>query len=100
MILKTRTYLFWEHQEMFEPYKFNPRKPDERMIPKSNATKEVLQSYFRFQAEVEDEFIVLNKTSLVNKMVELFKETKCYEEKSEAERQEIIQYLLAHPELN
>ena len=33
-------------------------------------------------------------------MVELFKETKCYEEKSEAERQEIIQYLLAHPELN
>lgn len=100
MILKTRVFLFWENQEMFEPYEFDPRNPDERMIPKANATKEVLQSYFRFQVEVEDEFIVTNKTNLVNKMVDMFKETKCYQEKSEAERQEIIEYLLAHPEAN
>ena len=83
------------HPEEFEPYDFNK---DERIIPKANVTKEGLQYIYRFEVESEDNFVVDNPKEICKRMVEKFKASKCYNYKSEEERQEIIKYLMAHPE--
>ena len=94
------TPYFINHPEEFEPYQFDPLNPQKPQIPKANATKEGLQSLYRFEVECEDELIVHNPTEMCKRMVEKFKSSNCYKYKTETERQEIIDYLFNHPELN
>lgn len=86
---------FIEHPEEFEPYKFGR---DKTRIPKPNVTKEGLQALYRFEVECEDELVVRDEKELCRRMVEKFKASKCYNFKTEKERQEIIEFLLSHPE--
>lgn len=88
---------FIEHPEEFEPQKFKGYY--EPMTPKPNVTKEGLQSLYRFEVECEDEFVVDDEKELCRRMVEKFKNSECYKYKSEAERKEIIDYLLTHSDL-
>lgn len=69
--------------------------------PKANATKEAIQSLYRFNVECEDKTnkIVYNAKELSNKMIDKFKASKCYLQKTEAERKAIIQYLKDNPEV-
>lgn len=94
------TPYFIEHPEEFEPFKYDPSNPDVEMIPKPNVTKEGLQSYYRFLVECEDEFVVDDKKELCKRMVDKFKNSKCYNFKTDEEKKEIINYLLNHPEIN
>lgn len=75
-------------------------EPEYRRIPKPTATKEGIQSLYRFEVEAEDEYVVDDNKELCRRMVEKFKASECYKHKSEAEREEIIEYLLQHPYIN
>lgn len=90
---------FIEYPEEFEIIgRFG--EPGYRRIPKPTATKEGIQSLYRFEVESEDEYVVDDKKELCRRMVEKFKASECYKHKSEAERKEIIDYLLQHPNIN
>ena len=64
--------------------------------PTADAPKEFLHSWFSFRAEQK-----LGKdwepTQLVNKMIELFQNSKNYNKRTEKEKAEIIEYFKAHP---
>lgn len=88
---------FIEHPEEFEKIgKFGDTNFHRE--PKPNATKEGIQSLYRFEVECEDEFVVDNKQELCRRMVEKFKSSECFKHKTDTERQEIINYLLKTPE--
>ena len=90
---------FITHPEEFETRKYGIDHIDDPFIPKANVTKEGLHSLYRFEVESEDNYVVDNPEELCKRMVEKFKASKCYNEKTEEERVEIIKYLLSHPEL-
>lgn len=94
------TPYFALHPEEFEPYTFDGRDNAERKqrIPNAKVTKEGLHSLFRWQIEREEPDIARNETALCRRMVEKFKESKCYNLKTEEEREEIIEYLLSEPD--
>ena len=83
------------HPEEFEPFDF---EKDEHLIPNANATKKGIQYVFRFEVESEDNFVVDNPKEVCKRMVDKFIASECYKHKSEQERQEIIHYLMHHPE--
>ena len=85
-------FYFFEHREEFEEIgKFGD--PGYHRVPKPNATKEGIQSLYRFQVESEDELVVIDKQEISRRMIEKFRNSECYKHKSEQERQEIIDYL-------
>lgn len=69
--------------------------------PKANASKEAIQSLYRFNVECEDSTnqVVFNANELSKRMIEKFKNSKCYSQKTEAERKAIIQYLKDNPDV-
>ena len=78
-------------------------KTDENRIglePKANASKELIQSIYRFNLESEDSSVLFHAKELSNRMIEKFKSSECYLLKSDAERQEIIQFLIDNPDVN
>lgn len=91
---------FYLHPEEYEPQKTGIEHIEDPIIPLPTCTKEGLQSLYRFEVEREDEFVVRDPEEMCRRMVKKFKDSKCYEYKTEAERTEIIEYLLQHPELN
>ena len=67
---------------------------------KPTASKEAIQCYLRNKYDrFNAKDIVYNPTLLSNKMIEDFKKLDCYKAKSEAEREEIIQYLKDNPDI-
>lgn len=67
---------------------------------KPTASKEAIQCYLRNKYNrFNAKDIVYNPTLLSNKMIEDFKKLDCYKAKSEAEREEIIQYLKDTPDI-
>lgn len=94
--MTTYSPLFIQNLEHFEPFTLTHTL---RMIePLSTATKEEIQSAFRYLATQRYKINIHDGTAICKKMVELFKNCKCYHEKTESEKQEIIDYLNAHPE--
>ena len=83
---------FITHNEEFEIIG-KKNDPNHTRVPKPNATKVGIQSLYRFEVESEDEFIVDDKKEMCRRMVEKFKQSECYKHKTDAERQEIIEYL-------
>ena len=83
---------FITHKEEFEIIGAK-NDPNNIWIPKPNATKEGIQSLYRFEVECEDEFVVDDKQELCKRMIEKFKSSECFKHKTDAERQEIIDYL-------
>lgn len=65
--------------------------------PLPNASKEVIQSIYRFNVGAEDSTITTKPKELSKRMIERFKASECYQSKTEKERQEIIQYLQDNP---
>lgn len=96
--MEYRPYFIEYPEEFIEIGKWN--EPGYQFYPKPNATKEGIQSLYRFEVECEDEFVVDDKKELCRRMVEKFKASECYKHKSEAERKEIIEYLFNHPEIS
>lgn len=93
------TPLYLIHKDAFDLVDLDPNKPA-KIIPNEKATKEDLQSAFRKIAISENPSIRDNKdNALCKRMVEMFKENRIYNLKTEAEKKEIIDYLLAHPEI-
>ena len=88
-------FYFWEH-----PEEFNIIGKDEHGVdilePKGTATVFGIYSLYRFQVEAEDELVVENKKEMCNRMIQKFKNSKCYHEKSEQDRNIIINYLSSH----
>lgn len=86
-----------EHPEYFEPYEWNPLKPNIRRIPKVNAPKEILREFYVDEVSEGDDnnYLLEDIPELKKRIIEEFKKSKCYQEKSEAERQEIIDYFNA-----
>lgn len=68
--------------------------------PKGNATPNVIQSIYRFNVSAIDGHRHYDAEEISSKMIEMFKSSKCYEQKTDAERQEIIQYLKDHPDVD
>ncbi len=67
---------------------------------KPTASKEAIQCYLRSKYDrFNAKDIVYSPTLLSNKMIEDFKKLDCYKAKSEAEREEIIQYLKDTPDI-
>lgn len=67
---------------------------------KPTASKEAIQCYLRNKYNrFNAKDIVYSPTLLSNKMIEDFKKLDCYKAKSEAEREEIIQYLKDTPDI-
>lgn len=89
--MQIRFYFFTHPEEFEEIGKFN--EPGYKIFPKPNATKEGIQSLFRFEVESEDELVVDNKDEISKRMIQKFKASECYKHKTESERQEIIDYL-------
>lgn len=83
---------FIKHEEEFEIIG-KKNDPNNTWIPKANATKEGIQSLYRFEVECEDESVVDDKQELSRRMIEKFKSSECFKHKTDAERQEIIDYL-------
>ena len=86
-----------KHPEYFEPYEWNPLKPNIRKIPKANAPKEILREFYVDEVSRGDDnnYLLEDIPELKKRIIEEFKKSKCYQEKSEAERQEIIDYFNA-----
>lgn len=86
-----------KHPEYFEPYEWNPLKPNIRKIPKANAPKEILREFYVDEVSDGDDnnYLLEDIPKLKKRIIEEFKKSKCYQEKSEAERQEIIDYFNA-----
>ena len=86
-----------KHPEYFEPYEWNPLKPNIRKIPKANAPKEILREFYVDEVSRGDDnnYLLEDIPKLKKRIIEEFKKSKCYQEKSEAERQEIIDYFNA-----
>lgn len=89
--------LFIIHSERFEP--FNLMDKPVKLEPLVSATKEDIQSAMRYMATEDKEIDIHDVDAICKKMIELFKNSKCYNEKTESERQEIIAYLDVHPEI-
>lgn len=96
--MEYRPYFIEHPEEFVEIGKWN--EPNYQFYPKATATKEGIQSLYRFEVESEDEYVVDDKKELCRRMVEKFKASECYKHKSESERKEIIDYLLQHPNIN
>ena len=96
-------YYFMESEHKNEYYEV-PKTKSNRvgLEPTDNASKEAIQSLYRFNVECEDEtnMVAYDAKELSRRMIEKFKASKCYKAKSEAERQEIIQYLKDNPDEN
>lgn len=67
---------------------------------KETSSCKAIQSLLHFLVIREDEtnLIQYNAKELSLKMIEKFKETKCYQSKDEKEREEIVKYLNDNPE--
>lgn len=65
--------------------------------PLPSASKEVIQSIYRFNVGAMDSTIVTKSKELSKRMIEMFQTSECYQSKTEKERQEIIQYLQDNP---
>ncbi len=66
--------------------------------PADNATKEAIQGLYRFNVNARVHQKHYDEKDISNQMIEMFKNSKCYQAKTEEERQEIIQYLIDNPE--
>lgn len=66
--------------------------------PADHASKEAIQSVYRFNVNANVHEDHYDAEDISNQMIEMFKNSKCYQAKTEAERQEIIQYLIDNPE--
>lgn len=76
-----------------------PKTKEHRLgiIPSNNASKELIQSIFRF--EITDKDVdCYDPKALSDCMINKFKVSECYKAKTEAERLEIIRYLKDNPE--
>lgn len=90
--------LYILHEERFEKIELDINKVS-IIIPNEKATKEDLQSAFREIVISKDETIRNNADEICKRMVNEFRQSKVYNLKSKAEKREIEQYLLAHPEI-
>lgn len=70
------------------------------IIPKGNASPNVIQSIYRFNLSAIDGHRHFDANEISSRIIEMFKASKCYEQKSDAERKEIIQYLKEHPDVD
>lgn len=67
--------------------------------PKDNASKEAILGLYSYNIGFDEgigEF-AFDGEELSRRMIERFKNSKCYQAKSEEERAEIIQYLIDNP---
>lgn len=98
--MKLYYFNYPEHADEFDKVK----ETDENVAglePKANATKEAIQSLYRFNVECEDKTnkIIYDADELSKRMIEKFKASKCYSQKTQAERESIIQYLKDNPDV-
>lgn len=68
--------------------------------PKENATANVIQSIYRYNLSLIDEHQHFDAEEISSRMIEMFKSSKCYQLKSESERNEIIEYLKDNPDVD
>ena len=66
--------------------------------PKSTATKEAIHDLYHFLVIQQDNDISYNAKEISKRMIDKFKMSKCYQVKSDDERQEIIKYLVDNPD--
>ena len=68
--------------------------------PTPTASPEAIQSVLHFQVLAENigTTIEYEPEKLSNLMIEKFKQSKCYNLKSEQEREEVIKFLREHPD--
>lgn len=77
------------------------------LIPNKEATPVAVRDYYRFLVELTNykegtfdekiEGLVYNKELLSQKMIDAFKNSKCYQEKSEEDRTKIINFIKKDP---
>ncbi|MBQ8468638.1 MAG: hypothetical protein IJ542_02660 [Clostridia bacterium] len=89
------TFYFWEHPEEYEILG-QDENGSNILEPKNTATVFGIYSLYRFQVESEDELVVENPKELCNRMVQKFKESKCYNFKTQQDKEIIINYLMSH----
>ena len=79
-----------------------PKTPSNRLgyEPKPTASNELIQSIYRFNAQVENHKIAYDGIKCSNRMIEMFKASNCYRQMSEERRQEVIQYLKDNPDVD
>ncbi len=92
--------LFAIHNEYFEKKEYDENGLS-ILIPKASATKEMIQSAFRHMTVARNHALnkIENAEQLCEEMIKLFKASKCYDEKTEEDKKEIIEYLSKHPEI-
>lgn len=97
--MKIFDFMLEENENMIERVEQTEINPI-GIIPKENATPNVIQSIFRFNVSAIDHQKHYDANEISSRMIEMFKASKCYEQKSDAERKEIIQYLKEHPDVD
>ena len=84
--------------QYIDDFDINIKTGDVKLKP--TASKEAIQCYLRNKYDrFNAKDIVYSPTLLSNKMIEDFKKLDCYKAKSDAEREEIIQYLKDNPDI-
>lgn len=88
---------YMKHPEFFEVFGYDMYHPERRMVPNSKAPKEILREFYVDEVSDGDDnnYLLEDIPELKKRIIEEFKKSKCYQEKSEAERQEIIDYFNA-----
>lgn len=92
-----KIYYWMEHPEEYELRE----ETNDNVLglePKGTATKEAIHDLYHFLVIQQDNSIADNEKELSKRMIDKFKASKCYQEKSEKERLEIIKYLRDNPD--
>lgn len=89
-------YYWIDHPEEYE----NVEENEDNVLglePKETASKEAIHDLYHFLVIQQDNRICNNAEELSKRMIEKFINSKCYKQKTEIERKEIIKYLKNNP---
>lgn len=92
---------YWMDEEHENEFDVVPETEDNciGLEPKANTTAEGIRDYYLFLILCADQKgeIQYNPKKLSNEIIERFKSSKCFVEKTEADRQAIIEFIKKNP---